>query len=162
VVAQDGLLWTTADVYISDRQGRILATVWEDERDDCKDARALLSHDGQRIAWHHNFTRGFLAEQFYYGVGIGRCDEHGQWQTQLQPRHDEFVTPLAWGPGSVHLLGARVAAETQQVTFFLMDEQLRPHRDLFQLEVHGWRPGQRDFARLADWAIIPEEIVATW
>jgi serine/threonine protein kinase len=162
VVAQDGLLWTTADVYVSDRQGRILATVWQDDPDDRKDARALLTRDGKRIAWHHNFTRGLLAERFYYGVGMARRDENGQWQTRLQPRHDEFVTPLAWGPDSDHLLCARVAADTQNVTFLLVDDQFNPQRDLFTLEVHGWRPGQRDFARLADWAIIPEDIAQRW
>jgi dipeptidyl aminopeptidase/acylaminoacyl peptidase len=158
VVAQDGLLWTTADVYVADRQGRILATVWEDDPDDCKDARALWSFDGRKIAWHHNFTHGALAQEFYYGVGVAQLGEDGEWEARLQTQHDEFVTPLAWAPHGDDLLCARMSRDTDRVTLFLMDEQLRPSRELFDLSVHGWQPGQRDFARLADWAIVPPEL----
>jgi hypothetical protein len=159
LVALDGLLWTSADVYVTGLPGRELTPVWEDDPDDCQDARAIWSPDGTSIAWHHNFTRGVLAQEYYYGVGIARLGTQGAWETQLQDRHDEFVTPLAWAPHGDQLLCARLDPETDRVTLLLVDEQLRAVRDLFELTVQGWQPGERHFARLADWAILPPELL---
>jgi hypothetical protein len=156
IVALDGLAWTTADVYLTGRTSGAWASVWEDAPDDCQDARALWSPDGTRIAWHHNFTRGTLANTYYFGVGVARITEQGQWEAQLQDRHDEFTTPLAWAPGGKHLLCARFDGESDRVTLVLIDDQLRIVSELFELRIHGWNPGERNFGRLGDWAILPE------
>jgi Tol biopolymer transport system component len=156
VVAQDGLLWTRSDLYVTDTAGNILATVWLDDPDDRKDARALWSPTGHRIAWHHNFTRGAFAEDYYYGVGMARRQADGEWETNLQMQRDGFVTPLASSPTGDALLCARMNRDGNRATFFLMDGELNPQQDLFELKVHGWQPGQREFARLADWSLAGE------
>jgi hypothetical protein len=158
VVASGNRLWPTADVYILDRSGESVETIWEDHPDDRKDARALWSPNGRQIAWHHNFTRGALAETFYYGVGLASLKSDGRWRCRLQPNRAELVTPLAWTPSGSHLLCARMTRDESRATLFLMDCQFQTTRELFQLEVYGWRPGHREFGRLADWAVVPDDI----
>ena len=161
IIAQSGGLTPTADVYVTDRQGKNVQTVWSDDPDDWKDARALWSPDGVWIAWHHNFTRGLLAKSVYHGVGMARQGADGNWTARLQPDPDIFVTPLAWSPRGDRLLCARLRDPGQKfpaVTLYLMDEQFRSHEVLFELDSCPWQPAKRDLGRLADWAIVPDDI----
>jgi Tol biopolymer transport system component len=162
---QNGLLWTTADIYLTDWTGHVVHTLWEDDPDDRKDSRPLWSPDGKSIAWHHNYTRGAMSKTVYFGVGLARRDGEKGWRSELQPSREPRVTPLAWSPDSSGLLCARFSPETTQVELFIMDGRFQVQRELFGLDVPGWQPGQRDlarlrdFGRLADWARIPGEIV---
>jgi hypothetical protein len=187
IVAQSGGLPSTSDVYVTDQDGKNLQTVWADTPDECRDARALWSPDGTRLAWHHNFTRGLLAKRIHYGVGIASCGATGKWDARLQPAPDGFVTPLVWSPRGDLLLCARLhdARETRDLnlrerreekreekredkreirerlptaTLYLMDEQFRSVKVLFELDACPWQPAQRDVGRLADWAIVPEDV----
>lgn len=106
LIAQKPGLWPTADVYITDLEGKPLHTLWSDLPDDHKDARALWSPDGKTIAWHHNFTAGSFAKPMYFGVGIARLGPDGKWTCRLQPNDKTFVTPLAWAPNGRLLLCA--------------------------------------------------------
>jgi hypothetical protein len=157
-IAQRRILWPTANVHILDTKGQLIETLWQDAPDDCKDARALWSANGACIAWHHNFTHGGLSEKYYYGVGLSRLGRDGQWTSQLQPEPEACVTPLAWSPAGQELLCARMSRDERQATLFLMDARFRTTRELFELEVHSWNPGQRDIGRLGDWAIVPDDV----
>jgi len=158
VVAQPSWAWPMSNVYITDRKGQLVETLWEDDPNDRKDGRVLWHDDGTRIAWHHNFTRGGLADAFYYGVGLARLEPDGQWNSQLQPNRELLVTPLAWSPNDTHLLCAQMSPDESSATLILMDDQFETIRELFELETHGWRPGHRDFGRLADWAVVPNDV----
>ena len=46
-------------------------------------------------------------------------------------------------------------------TLYLMDEQFRSVGVLFELDASPWQPAQRDMGRLADWAIVPEDLART-
>ena len=39
-----------------------------------------------------------------------------------------------------------------------MDGQFQTVHTLFDLAATPWQPGQRDLGRLADWAIVPEDV----
>jgi hypothetical protein len=39
----------------------------------------------------------------------------------------------------------------------LLDEQLEPARSLFELDFPSWPVEHRDFPRLADWALVPDD-----
>lgn len=161
IIAQRGGSPATADVYVTDRDGKNPQTVWEDRPDGWRDARALWSPDGTSIAWHHNFTRGMLGSPLYHGVGMARCEIAGKWSPRLQPQADICVTPLAWSPRGDGLLCARLHDPGQKmpaVTLFLMDDDFRSVRDLFELEATPWQPGQREMGRLADWAVVPPDL----
>jgi tRNA A-37 threonylcarbamoyl transferase component Bud32 len=186
LIAQSGGLSSTSNVYVTDREGKHVQTVWSDSPDEWKDARALWSPDGTRLAWHHNFTRGLLAKRIQYGVGMARCDATGKWDARLQPSPEGFVTPLVWAPRGDLLLCAQLhearepkdlrerreekregkLAEKRELrerlptaTLCLMDEQFRVVTVLFELEACPWQPAQRDPGRLADWAIVPADVV---
>jgi len=158
VIAQAGWAWPMSNVYITDREGRLVETLWQDDPDDRKDARVLWSDDGSRIAWHHNFTRGGLADTFYYGVGLAQLGPDGKWDCRLQPNRELLVTPLAWSPSGADLLCAQMSSDESRASLILMDDQFETTRELFELETHGWQPGHRDFGRLADWAVIPNDV----
>jgi len=161
VIAQTEGLWPTADVYVTDLTGKLLHTVWSDLPDDRKDARALWSPDGKSIAWHHNFTAGSLTLPMHYGVGMARLGPDGQWTHRFQLNEKTFITPLAWAPHGRYLLCARIhngpTTRIPGASLFLVDEQLQPVRVLFELEACYWQPPQRDFGRLADWAVLPAD-----
>ncbi len=162
MIARNGGSPSTSDVYVTDQEGKRVQTVWIDSPDDWKDARALWSPDGTRIAWHHNFTRGMLGQPIYHGVGMARLDATGKWNARLQPDPEVFVTPLAWSPRDDYLLCARLHNTGQKLppaTLYLMDEHLQSVRNLFELEACPWQPAQRDLGRLADWAVVPEDVV---
>ena len=112
------------------------------------------SPDGKSIAWHHNFTRGGLAEDFYYGVGLARESE-GRWVPRLLPEPEGRLTPLAWAPDGSGLPCARMSDDETHATLVLIDEECREVAWLFETEVHSWQPGRQDLGRLADWAIVP-------
>jgi hypothetical protein len=161
LIAQMGGFPTTADVYVSDLQGQNLQTVWVDAIDGWRDARALWSPDGKKIAWHRNFTRGLLEPPIYHGIGWAHLGPNGKWTARLQPTPEVFETPLAWSPGGTNLLCARIHNTGQRMpaaNLFLMDDQFRTVQALFNLEASPWQPGHRDLARLADWCIIPPDI----
>jgi len=158
VIAQTGWAWPMSNVYITDLEGKLVETVWQDDPDNYKDARVLWSDDGNRLTWHHNFTLGGLADTFYYGVGMAQLDPEGKWNCQLQTNPEHTVTPLAWSPSDPYLLCAQMSPDESRATLILMDEQLRITQELFELETHGWQPGHRDFGRLADWAIVPDDV----
>jgi Tol biopolymer transport system component/tRNA A-37 threonylcarbamoyl transferase component Bud32 len=161
IIAQQGGSHVSADVYVTDLEGKGLQTVWVDKPDEWRDARALWSPDGSRIAWHHNFTRGMLKTPIYHGVGIARLDADGKWTARLQPTPEAFVTPLAWSPREGLLLCARMHDSTSKMpaaTLYLMDEQFRTVRTLFELESTPWQPGQRELGRLADWGLVPDDV----
>jgi len=158
VIAQTGWAWPMSNVYITDLQGELVEALWKDDPDDRKDARVLWSSDRTRMAWHHNFTRGGLADEYYYGVGMAQLDAGGTWTCQLQTNRELLVTPLAWSPDGDHLLCAQMSSDESRATLILMDGRFQADRELFELETHGWQPGQRDFGRLADWAIVPTDI----
>ena len=158
MVLQRRGLWPMANIYVSDPNGGIVEKVWLDLPDECKDARALWSPDGRRIAWHHNFTRGGLADHFYYGIGMATESEDGGWETQLQPEPDTRVTPLAWAPDGSGLLCARMSEDETLATLILMDTNFRPTATLFDLEVDSWQPGKQDLGRLGDWAVVPADV----
>jgi hypothetical protein len=155
---QRGLLWASSNVQVIDARDGSSQIVWQDDRDDCKDARPCWSADGQHLAWHHNFTRGVMADTYYYGVGLAQRRSDGQWDVRLQSNHAEMVTPLAWAPDRAQLLCARMNAAETHATFLLMNDRCEVVEELFDLEVHGWQPGQRDFGRLADWSLIPGDV----
>lgn len=148
-----------ANIYVGDPNSGVVEKVWLDLPDECKDARALWSPDGRHIAWHHNFTRGGLADHFYYGIGMATESEDGAWETQLQPQPDTRVTPLAWAPDGSGLLCARMSEDETLATLILMDTNFRPTATLFDLEVDSWQPGKQDLGRLGDWAVVPEDVL---
>lgn len=162
IIGQEGGWYASSNVYVANLQGKGLQTVWADKPDEWRDARALWSPDGSLIAWHHNFTRGSLATPTYHGVGMARWDAEGKkWTVRLQPTPEVFVTPLAWSPSGASLLCARIHASGQKLppaTLYLMDEQFRTTRTLFELDATPWQPGQRDLGRLADWANVPDDV----
>jgi dipeptidyl aminopeptidase/acylaminoacyl peptidase len=159
VIAQAAGSSATADVYVTDLQGRRLHAIWEDRPDEYKDARALWSPDGTRIAWHHNFAAGTADKTIPYGVGIATLGSDRKWSARLQPDHHAFITPLAWSPRGNYLLCARIhdsGEKAPPVTLLLVDDQFREVCTLFDLEVSHWDPAQRDLGRTADWAIVPD------
>jgi Tol biopolymer transport system component len=158
LIAQRRGLWPTADVYLTGLEGREVEALWRDEPGDRKDARALWSSDGRRIAWHHNFTRGGLAESYHYGTGLAERGPDGRWRRRLQPEPEARVTPVAWSPDGRQLLCARMAPDQRQASLFLMGDQFQAVRELFELEVHSWQPGERDLGRLGDWSIVPDNV----
>jgi len=158
VVAQRPGLWPTADLYVTDLEGNLLRTLWADHPDDRKDTRAFWSADGRKIAWHHNFTGGAQARPIYYGVGLSRLGPDGSWTAQLQPDHDTFITPLAWSPDGPDLLCLRLEDGRPEATLFLMDDRFQPTRELFRIEADCWQPAERDFGRLGDWAVLPDDV----
>lgn len=163
IIAQTGGSPATSDVYVTDREGKNLQTVWEDRPDEWRDARALWSPDGGRIAWHHNFSRGILVKPLYFGVGLARGGAAGKWTVRLQPESETFVTPLAWSPQGGYLLCARMRDTGQKLppaTLFLMDQRFRCVQELCELDASPWQPAQRDLGRLADWAVVPEDLIS--
>jgi serine/threonine protein kinase len=161
VIAQSGLA-SSSDVYVTDLRGKNAETVWADSPGEWKDARALWSPDGAQLAWHHNFTRGLLAKRICYGVGMAERDATGKWKPRLQSEHDTTITPLAWSPRGDFLLCARLHDTRERLppaTLCLMDRQFRTVRVLFELEACPWQPATRDPGRLADWAIVPPDVV---
>jgi hypothetical protein len=159
VVAQSHALPPSSNVYLTDRLGVSVEVLWQDDPDEFQDSRALWSASGDRVAWHHNYTRGGLLDTALYGVGLARRGPDGTWTSQLQPEQDERITPLAWSPVGPDLLCARMSPDENRASLFLMDDQFRTTRELFELQVSGWRLGQRAAGRLADWAVIPDDIV---
>lgn len=162
IIAQNGRSPATSDIYITNRDGKGLETVWVDSPDEWKDARPLWSPDGARLAWHHNFTRGLLGKPSYYGVAMARREASGDWNAEFQADKEVHVTPLAWSPRGSFLLCARLRDTGDRLspaTLYLMDEHLQSATVLFELEACHWQPAQRDLARLADWAIVPEDMV---
>ncbi|MBC8874339.1 MAG: serine/threonine-protein kinase [Planctomycetes bacterium] len=152
VVARQSDATTSADVYITDLDGSLVQALWEDPDDDHRDARAIWSPDGKRIAWQHDFERGC-------GVGLARLRSGGEWTTQLQPEVTVPIMPVAWTPDSQYLLCARVrqgSGKTPSATLFLMDQRFEAVRELFDVDV-WW---QQHSGRLADWAILPTEAIA--
>jgi dipeptidyl aminopeptidase/acylaminoacyl peptidase len=158
VIAQAAGSSATADVYVTDLQGRRLHAIWEDRPDEYKDARAVWSPDGARIAWHHNFAAGTAGKSMPYGVGIATLGRDRKWSARLQPDRKAFITPLCWAPRGKFLLCARVhdsGEKVPPVTLLLLDDQFREVCPLFDLEVSHWDPAQRDLGRTADWIIVP-------
>ncbi len=158
MVLQRRGLWPMANIYVADLEDGSAEAIYQDIPDECKDARALWSPDGEQIAWHHNFTRGGLVDQFHYGVGLARQSGGSQWEARLQPEPDARVTPLAWAPNGSGLLCARMSDDETQATLVLIDGDFRPTTTLFDIEVHSWQPGKQDLGRLADWAIVPGDL----
>jgi len=152
LVARQSDAATTADVYITNLDGNLVQTVWEDPDDDHRDARAIWSPDGKRIAWQHDFERGC-------GVGLARLRSGGEWTAQLQPEVTVPIMPVAWTPDSQYLLCARVrqgSGKTPSATLFLMDQRFETVKELFDVDV-WW---QQHSGRLADWAILSTDALA--
>jgi len=159
VAAQRGMFWATADVYLLDRQDHSIRPLWEDPAGDHKDARPLWSPHGRAIAWHHNFTPGSLAKVIHYGVALARRRDGDSWNVKFQPDQQTFVTPLAWSPDGGRLLCARRDADGAQTQLLLMDDSFHVTRELFQLDVSSWHPEDREFGNLADWAVVPADVI---
>ena len=72
--------------------------------------------------------------------------------TAAPPRRARDPVDLV-SPTTPQLLCARINADETRATLFLMDDRFQTVRELFELEVHGWRPGQarvRASGRLGD------------
>ena len=76
----------------------------------------------------------------------------------MQPDQDTFITPPAWSPDGADLFCLRLEDGRPEAALFLMDDQFQPTRELFQIEADCWQPGERDFGRLGDWAILPDDM----
>ena len=151
---------TTPNVYLTDLSGNLLNTLWTDLVADRKNVRALWSPDGRRIAWCHYFTTDSMGTAIRYGVGLAQLDAADRWTTQLQKEEETLTTPLAWSPDGRYLLCGRIEPNDSTLvpaTLLLMDDQLRPAGKLFELKATTWGSRSRDFGRLADWAVIPED-----
>lgn len=158
VAAQRGVFWATADVYLLDRQAGSIRPLWEDSAGDHKDARPLWSPHGGAIAWHRNFTAGSLAKVIHYGVALARRGDDDNWNVEFQPDQQTFVTPLAWSPDGDRLLCSRREATGTGARLLLLDERFQVTDELFQLDVTGWHPEDREFGNLADWAVVPADV----
>jgi hypothetical protein len=90
---------------------------------------------------------------------MAQLDFEGNWICQLQTNRELRVTPLAWSTNGPYLLCAQMSSDESRATLILMDDQFQTVRELFELETHGWKPGHRDFGRLADWAIVPDDVL---
>jgi hypothetical protein len=157
VIAQAPGQSATADVYVTDLGGKLVHAIWTDG---LKDARPLWSPDGNRIAWCHYFTESTSGADVAYGVGFAEQGGDGHWATQIQPEHEGLTTPLAWSPDGRYLLCAQIQPGDELLppaTLFLMDSQFRMVETLFSLNVTTWRSSSRDFGRLADWALVPDD-----
>ena len=87
-------------------------------------------------------------------------DAADRWTTQLQSEEDTRTTPLAWSPEGRYLLCGLIEQSDSVLvpaTLWLMDDQLRPAGELFELKVTTWGVKTRDFGRLADWAVVPDD-----
>ena len=155
MVLQRRGVWPMANIYTVELESAKASVVWRDMPDECKDARALWSPDGKQIAWHHNFTRGGLSDQYYYGVGLARESEDGTWEPRLQSEPDARLTPVAWAPDGSGLLCARMTEDESGATLVLVDDNFQETATLFELDVDSWQPGRQDLGRLGDWAIVP-------
>ena len=100
----NGAWRSTCDIAVTNLEGADFQAVYAD--DEHRDGRAIWSPDGERIAWHHAFTRGVDGNPEHYGVGIAHPNQQGEWTAELPPEQDAFVTPLAWSPDSRYLLCA--------------------------------------------------------
>jgi Tol biopolymer transport system component len=150
----------TSDVSTTDLNGNLLVTLTTGSESQHINARALWSPDGQHIAWCHFFTAASSRPNLRYGVGLVKLGSDERWTTQLQSEEDTLTTPLAWSPDGRYLLCAQIEpadAVLVPATLVLMDNKLRPVGELFKLESTTWGPKSKDFGRLADWAVIPEE-----
>jgi Tol biopolymer transport system component len=159
VIAQSHAFVTTSNVYLTDRDGRRIETLWRDDPDDFQDSRALWSPSGDRVAWHHTFSRPGVLDAAFYGIGLALRGEDGTWSSRLQPNDRQRVTPLAWSPDGMALLCARMSADESEAHLFLMNDRFETIRELFSVNVTGWHLGQRAAGRLADWALVPDEII---
>ena len=151
-------LWPMANIYVGDFSNRTVELVYQDVPDECKDARPMWSPAGKQLAWHHNFTRGAFAEQFYYGIGVAEQSPDGKWTPRLQPEPDGRLTLLAWAPDGSGLLCARMSEDETHAKLVLLDDAFHEKHTLFELDVHSWLPGKQDLGRLGDWAIVPPDV----
>jgi Tol biopolymer transport system component len=159
-IVQNQALSSTADVFVCDPQGGAVRKIWSDPHDDHKDSRALWSPDGRRIAWHHNLTAGSSSDPLRFGVGLARPGSNGEWTAELQPPDDPWVAPLAWSPRGDWLLCARIHSpelRASSATLFCLDDRFQTAQVLFELEPSFWVAAHRDLARLADWALVPDD-----
>ena len=162
LVTHGKMATTTGDVYTTDLDGQAAETIWEDSPDEYMDARALWSPDGRWIAWHHTFGREGKDKPLFFGMGLAERNQEGRFRAKLQPQRDAYRTPLAWAPHG-EVLCARFENPSDpisRVLLVLVNTQFIETRRLFSLEGTYWQPAQRDTARLADWAIIPADIVS--
>jgi Tol biopolymer transport system component len=161
VIAQQGPLWPDANVYITDLEGNAVKTIWSERPDDRREARALWSPKGDRIAWQHTFTPGNPPSgPTYYGVGQAWRTADGEWTARLQADEKATVVPLAWSPDGEVLLCAEIHEGLRRLpgaSLFLMDHRFERIRETFRLPACPWVPKQRDYGRLADWATIPHD-----
>jgi hypothetical protein len=158
MVLQRRGFWPMANIFVTDLKSGTTETIWQDIPDECKDARALWSPEGRRIAWHHNFTRGGLSDEYFYGVGLAVESESGAWESRLQTEPNTRVTPLAWAPDVSGLLCARMTEDETRATLVLLDDGLDVKATLFELDVDSWQPGKQDLGRLGDWAVVPPDV----
>jgi hypothetical protein len=153
-----GGYWSDFNVYTCNLKGFILQPVWRD--DNHADGRALWSADGKRIAWRHTFSPGANLKQEFFGVGLARLTDNGQWKSQLQGEQDKHVTPLTWSPHGHELLCADVEPGKVATLFTMGDRfqrvrtvaELRRVTDLDWLSVHDW------YDRMAGWAVLPADL----
>jgi formylglycine-generating enzyme required for sulfatase activity/Tol biopolymer transport system component len=157
MVLQSGGWAPTFDIYIADLKGHLLHTIWEDNPRDWRDGRGLWSPDGKRIAWRHTFTRGAHQQPEYYGVAVARLGAEGKWTARFQPEQDTFITPLAWSPDGRELLCARAHAG-KGATLLLMNDQLHTAGTVAELETWDYVLSGDYCGRMADWAILPNDV----
>jgi hypothetical protein len=150
--------WDSSDVLISDRKGNRIATVWEDERSQFRDSRALWSPDGRRIAWQHQWA--MLPARA--GVGWAELGDDGEWNARLQPASRvPLVMPIAWTPDGQELMCARIYGtppESLRAAFFLVNADFEVTDRLFELPGGHSIAAQRHSGRLGDWALIPADV----
>ena len=160
VVARAREVAPKSNVYLTDLSGNLLHTLWTDRVAGHRNCRAIWSPDGRRIAWCHYFTVDSSASETRFGVGLARLDTADRWTTQLQAEEDTLTTPLAWSPQGRYLLCGLIEQGDSVITpatLWLMDDRLRPAVKLFDLKVTTWGAKSRDFGRLADWAVVPDD-----
>ena len=160
VTAQTRAVPPSTGVYLTDLSGNLLHTLCTGRVANRKNVRAIRSPDGRQIAWCRYFASGSSALEVRFGVGLARLDEAGRWTTRQQSEDEPRTTPLAWSPEGRFLLCGRIEqgdSPLAPAALFLLDDQLRPAGELFELKVTTWGARSRDFGRLADWAVVPDD-----
>jgi len=151
---------SSADVFVVDQRGGRLATIWEDDREEQMDARAIWSPLGDRIAWQHNFVDPAPGQIARIGVGMATRAEDG-WDSRLDSPRDEVMLPIAFAPDDQALLCMRVQGGRGQLPMLcliLVDENFEQIRLLFKIPGSRAMLTQRHVGRLGDWARVPPDV----
>jgi serine/threonine protein kinase len=150
----------SADVFVVEKTGNRIATIWEDEQEEHMDARAVWSPLGGRIAWQHNFIDPEPARIARIGVGIALWRD-GRWESRLDSPRDEVLLPIAFAPDDQALLCMRVRGERGQLPILrlvLVSEEFEQIRTMFEIPGSRAMLTQRHVGRLGDWARVPSDV----